>query len=52
MRTGSTLVGSLLQEYPGVFYVFEPLRAVHDEFEKARKNKSATTMLNYVENNR
>lgn len=49
MRTGSTLVGSLFQEYPGTFYVFEPLRAVYDVFESARKNNSKSTVLKYAD---
>ena len=45
MRTGSTLTGSLFQEYPGNFYAFEPIRAVYDTFlESKRRNMSYTVL--------
>ena len=52
MRTGSTLVGSLFQEYPGSFYVFEPLRAILDVFEDAQKHNNKTVTLKYIEGKR
>ncbi|XP_021362401.1 carbohydrate sulfotransferase 1-like isoform X2 [Mizuhopecten yessoensis] len=36
MRSGSTLTGDILQHHPGSFYVFEPLRYIDEDIDKAR----------------
>lgn len=52
MRTGSTLTGSIFQEYPGTFYAFEPIRAVFDAFEAARKFNRTTVGLKFLQGDR
>jgi hypothetical protein len=47
MRSGSTLTASLFQEYTGTFYVFEPIRFLHESFMKLSKNNSYFN-LNYT----
>ena len=37
MRSGSTLLGDILQQHAGVFYVFEPLRGA--DLYRAQKRK-------------
>lgn len=52
MRTGSTLTGSIFQEYPGTFYAFEPIRAVFDAFEAAQKHNRTTVGLKFLQGDR
>ncbi|XP_045198558.2 carbohydrate sulfotransferase 3-like [Mercenaria mercenaria] len=48
MRTGSTLTGSIFQEYPDTFYVFEPVRLINQAFKgKDQKDKTNVT-LKYI----
>lgn len=48
MRTGSTLTASVLQEYPGTFYAFEPVRSVHSTFKKSTAQNQTYTTFNYI----
>ena len=45
MRTGSSLTGAILQEYPGTLYLFEPVRALSGRFHHTPDN--GTTKIVY-----
>lgn len=45
MRTGSTLTASLLQQYPGTFYVYEPIRSLYGAYTKGDRTHAT---LNYI----
>ncbi|XP_045196739.2 carbohydrate sulfotransferase 1-like [Mercenaria mercenaria] len=48
MRTGSTLTASLFQEFPGTFYVFEPIRGLTGKFKELLKNNQTYTTMHYI----
>ncbi|XP_053407796.1 carbohydrate sulfotransferase 1-like [Mercenaria mercenaria] len=46
MRSGSTLTGSLFQEYTDAFYVFEPLHMLHNAFSRPADDKVTLKYVN------
>ncbi|ESO87741.1 hypothetical protein LOTGIDRAFT_166330 [Lottia gigantea] len=45
MRSGSTFTGSIIQSHPDVFYIFEPLHALHRYKINSKRYRSTTFLL-------
>lgn len=48
MHTGSTYLASILQNHPGSFYEFEPLRSLKTEFTLQRPRRFLDGSVRYV----